>query len=100
MCQVAINIRMVEFERRQHRGAWAIVQKFGSLIKVGTVVLIALDDEMCPLPESKGAVKVLHDSTDKHAGVIASVAQQPGDQRRGRTFAMRARDHHGMALAG
>src|SRR5690606_13634432 len=70
-----------------------VVDELAALVEKRGVVLVALDDEPLTLGEPRAFSKVLRDPADQEAWLPPAVLENPGQQRRGRRLAMRARDH-------
>ena len=98
MVQVTVDISMVELQRGQDRGAWTVVQEFWAFVEIGTVVLVAFNHKVRSLPQAKGPVDIAHHGPNKKTWLIASVLEQPGNERGRGALAMRASDHHRVPL--
>src|SRR6266540_3954414 len=71
--QITVDVGMIELEGGQDRSAWTVVQEFWAFVEIGAVVLIAFDDKVRPLPQTKRAVDIAHHGPHKKARLIASV---------------------------
>ncbi len=98
MLEIPVDIGMIELDGGHDRGAWPIVQKLRSFIKISAVVLIPFNHHVRALAQSKGAVKIAHDRADEHVRITPGLGEHPGDQGRGGAFAMRASDHHTVTV--
>ena len=66
------------------------MDELAPLVKKRGVVLVALDDEPRPVRETRALAKIIGHPADEKAGVQAVVLEDPGQQRRGGGFAVRA----------
>ena len=94
MVQVAVDISVVELQRGEDGSAWMVVQEFWAFVKVSTVILVAFNDKVRSLSQTKGPVDVAHHGSNKKPWLVASVLEQPGNKRGRRTLAVRAGDNH------
>src|ERR1700719_4034146 len=67
--QILVNIRVIKLHRGQNDGVGKVVHELGALFEESSVVLVALEDEMFALSQSKTAAKVFRDAADQERGL-------------------------------
>jgi hypothetical protein len=83
---------VVEFDVADHRGPGQVVPHLRALVEVRGVVLVGLDDEVLAVGQAEGRAEVLRDAADQERRIKPRAFQEPGDDRRRRRLAVRARD--------
>ena len=80
--QVFEDIRVVEFEVVQNRGAGPVMHELGALVEKGAVVFICLDHEERRIAEPGRDAEVLRYAADQETGSHAGVFENPCQQTR------------------
>ena len=91
--EIAVDVGVVELDRRDHQRARVVVQELRRLVEEGRVVLVALDDEVLALPFAEAPVEVERVAADQQRRIAPGSVQQRRDQARGGRLAVRAGDH-------
>src|SRR5262249_27171506 len=69
-----------------------VMDELAALVEEGGVVFIALDDDPFAFCKACALGKISRDAADEKTGVQAIMLKDPGEQRGGRGFAVRAAD--------
>ena len=88
--EIGKDIRMIIFEIVQDQQPRAIMKKFAALVEEGRIVFISLDHERPTLTQPCPHAKVLRNTTDQKAWLIAGRFEHPGQQARGCRLAVRS----------
>ena len=78
--EIGIDICVIEFEVTDHRDVRQILQKLRGLVEERTVVFIALDNEVAPLPQSVARVEIAGQPADQKTRITPPVGQHPAHQ--------------------
>jgi len=99
--EIAIDIRMVEFDRGDNRIVRGIMEKFWALVEKCGVIFIPLDHKKIPLSDPEIQAEIDWDPADHEPGILSAPVQNPGDNRgRGRLAVGAAYDHIAFAFHG
>src|SRR6266498_2186632 len=69
---------MVKFDIVYNRDLRQIVHKLGTLIEIGSVILVAFDDEVLTVSNAKTNAEVLRHAANQESRVQTTMIQQPG----------------------
>src|ERR1043165_9879053 len=69
------------------------MDEYAALVEKGRVIFVTLNDEPFAVGEPRPLPQVVRDATDEIARIQTAVFENPGEQRGGGGFAMRAADH-------
>jgi hypothetical protein len=99
--QVVEDVRVVELEIVQDRGARTVMDELAALVEEGGVVLVGLDHEgrertRC-VAQPGGHVEVERHAAHQETGLQPGVLQDPGQHGGGRGLAVRAGDGQHVA---
>src|SRR5262249_2146190 len=93
--EVGIDVRVIELDVADNSDIWQVLEELRRFVEKGAVVLVAFDDEFPTLSDTvarAGIAEVARDATNEHAGIDATVRQQPARQRGRRCLAVRTGD--------
>ena len=91
---VAVDVRMVQLDTRQHRCPWPVVKEFRPFVEIGGVVLIPLDNDVLATAEPEADAAILGDAADEKRGVEPRGDKKVGEESRRRRLPVRPRHHH------
>ena len=75
--EVAINIRMVEFNRGENHGIRKVMKKFRSLVEERRVILIAFDDEFLAIGDGKAGAEIFRNPSHQKRRIASRKLKDP-----------------------
>src|SRR5262245_37785063 len=87
---------MIELDVVDDGNVGQVFEELCGLVEERTIVLVALDDEVSPLPQTITRAiftKIASDAADEHTGIGPAVCQHPSGKRGSGRLAVRAGDH-------
>ena len=97
--EVAEDIRVVELDVVHDEQLGQVVDELAALVEKRRVVFVAFEDEVFRIPESATLSEIVRDAADEPRWLEAGRFENPGEERCGRGFAVRAGDHEVVAPA-
>ena len=97
--EVAEDIRVVELDIVHDEQLGQVVDEFAALVKKGGVVFVTFEDEILRIPEAAALAEIAGYAADEPRWREAGRFENPGEQRCGRCFAVRAGDDQVVASA-
>ena len=91
-CEIAENVRMIEFQVIQDRGPWLVVNELRTLVAEGGVVFVGFDHEEGGVAQACGNAEIEWHAANQEAGGQVGIFQYPGQHRSRRRLAVRAGD--------
>ena len=83
MVEVAIDVGVVELDRRQENRGGTVVQELRLLVEVRRIVLVTLDHEPAPRPDGEAPAEIARHAADEEARVATRSREDPGEHGRG-----------------
>ena len=88
--EIREDIRVVELQVIQDRGARAVVNEFAALVEKGAVVFIGFHHEERRTAQARGNAEILRHATNQKARTHAGMLQHPGQHAAGGGLAVGA----------
>src|SRR5262249_34538403 len=86
--KVAIDIRVVEFNRRNDQIVWMVVKKFRPAIPESRFVFVTFKNHFAAIAEAVAPAKILCHTTDQKCRLFARHMKYPREHRRSRRFSV------------
>src|SRR5262250_2024880 len=95
MIEITIDISVIKLHAGKNDVVRPVVQKLGSLIEEGAVVLVSFQNNILSASRIPSAIEVERYAPDKETGIQARSCKHPCSKRRSRGFTMGPGDHQG-----
>ncbi len=91
--EIFVNVRMIEFQRRENHFLRMVVQKFWRFVEKRGIVFVALQHKFFSSAQAKAASKIFGHAADQEIRMPSGVMQNPGQHGRRCRFAVRSSYH-------